>query len=220
MRLSNFRALQNRLAVMGYCAFQVWADGNCGLWALHALESGTPNVHPTQQDQEKLRARLAESWLDASHMAAWRSIFATLVDTFDQPQAVMIDLSTPPSTPPRKTPLPMLDVDASTPVHAVKTVGVGRGVFRRENPVPNPAVCQAWTEAQALLDLKPQEEDQLIVDDAPEPVAPKRRTRACKRKILSQEEQALLETKKYLAELLITWLFVQNVHARPHVQGM
>ena len=231
--MQAFKELQKRLEGVGYFAWEVLADGNCGAFSLQSLRLGQPLSQQLQADQLEIRRELAEAWRTAAVMPAWRAIFQQLVDTFDhavktEPTAPMlkpsinnvvgndlVDLteSTPPSTPPKK--VISLDVDEGTPERAVKQVGPARRAWRDRDRPRDPISQQAWQEAEKLLDQQAKEGALVLdIEDSGPPPQEQKRRRACKKRQLTAEEVAVNTVKQYLAEVQVTWPLSQRMHSR------
>ena len=117
----------------------------------------------------------------------------------------VIDVDTPPCTPPKKQ-RNILDADEK-----VAVVGKARPALAPVPPGTDPSKGEAWKELQLLLDNDGDAEEpwaeQLV------PVSKRRRT--CQRKGFSLDEQLASATKRYLAEIGVTWQHAQVAHSRP-----
>ena len=122
----------------------------------------------------------------------------------------VIDVDTLPCTPPEKQ-RNILDADdALTPEKKkVAVIGKARPALAPVPPGTDPSKGEAWKELQLLLDNDRHAEEpwaeQLV------PVSKRRRT--CQRKGFSLDEQLASATKRYLAEIGVTWQHAQVAHS-------
>ena len=125
----------------------------------------------------------------------------------------VIHVDTPPCTPPRKQ-RDSCNVSAPTPEHQKPPMPV---VAKARPALPAPVVgvdvCRtpAFESLAVLLD-----DDGAVGNGCTEMVqSSKKRNRTCKSRVVSVEDQVLNESKRYMAEIGITWQHSQSVRSRP-----